>query len=126
MATATCAVDVLLWLRLAYVTVSTAGRQVAWHSPDHLHATYLYTNLNVMLYVRVTTTQKWKYYAICGPKTTPKGPGELSRCSWTVRGSNPGGAEIFRTRSDWPWGPSSLLYIGYRVFPGGKAAEAWR
>ena len=34
--------------------------------------------------------------------------------------------EIFRTRRDWPWGPSSLLYNGYRVFRVGKAAEAWR
>ena len=25
-----------------------------------------------------------------------------------------------------PWGPPSLLYNGYRVFPGGKAAGAWR
>jgi hypothetical protein len=25
-----------------------------------------------------------------------------------------------------PGAPSSLLYIGYRVFPGGKAAVAWR
>jgi len=30
-------------------------------------------------------------------------------------GSNPGGDEIFR-----PWSPSSLLYKGYQVFPGGK------
>ena len=37
---------------------------------------------------------------------------------WTVRGSNPGGGEIFRTCPDRPWGPSSLLYNGYRVFPG--------
>jgi len=21
---------------------------------------------------------------------------------------------------DWPWGPPSLLYNGYRIFPGGK------
>jgi len=28
--------------------------------------------------------------------------------------------EIFRTCSDRPWGPPSLLYNGYRVFPGGK------
>jgi hypothetical protein len=33
--------------------------------------------------------------------------------------------EIFRTRPDRPWGPPSLLYNGYRVFPGGKVAEAW-
>ena len=31
-------------------------------------------------------------------------------------GSNPGGGEVFRTRPDRPWGPSSLLYSGCRVF----------
>jgi hypothetical protein len=36
------------------------------------------------------------------------------------------GGEIFPTRPDRPWGPCSLLYNGYRVFPGGKAAWAWR
>jgi len=45
---------------------------------------------------------------------------------WTVRGLNPGGGEIFPTCPDRPWGPTSLLYNGYRVFPGGKAAGAWR
>ena len=36
-------------------------------------------------------------------------------------GSNPGGwGEIFRTCPDRPRGPPSLLYNGYRVFPGGK------
>jgi hypothetical protein len=45
---------------------------------------------------------------------------------WTVRGSNPGGGEIFRTRPDRPWGPPSPPYNGYRVFPGGKTTEAWR
>ena len=44
---------------------------------------------------------------------------------WTVRGWNPGGGEISRTRPDRPWGPPSLLHNGYRVFPGGKAAGAW-
>ena len=34
--------------------------------------------------------------------------------------------EIFHTRSDWPWGPPSALYNGYRVFPGGNSAGAWR
>ena len=41
---------------------------------------------------------------------------------WTVRGSNPCGGEIFRTRPDRRWIPSSLLYNRYRVFTGGKAA----
>ena len=35
-------------------------------------------------------------------------------------GIDPGGGEIFRTCPDRPWGPPSLLYNGYRVFPGGK------
>jgi hypothetical protein len=33
-------------------------------------------------------------------------------------GLNPGGGEIFRTHPDRPWGPLSLLYDKYRVFPG--------
>ena len=40
--------------------------------------------------------------------------------NWTVRGSNPSGGEIFRTCPDRSWGPPSLLYNGYRVFPGAK------
>ena len=43
---------------------------------------------------------------------------------WTVGGSNLGVVEIFRTRPARPWVPPSLLYSGYRVFPGGKAAGA--
>ena len=42
---------------------------------------------------------------------------------WTVRGSNPGGGEIFRTCPDRPCGPPSLLYNGYRVFPGVKSGQ---
>jgi hypothetical protein len=40
------------------------------------------------------------------------GPGIESRCG-----------EIFRTCPDRPWGPSSLLYKGDRVFPGGKERQ---
>ena len=43
-----------------------------------------------------------------------EGPGIESR--W--------GGEIFRTRPDRPWGPPSLLYNGYRVFPTGKAGRS--
>ena len=39
---------------------------------------------------------------------------------WMVQGSNPGGDEIFRTFPDQPWGPPSLLYNGYWIFPRGK------
>jgi hypothetical protein len=34
--------------------------------------------------------------------------------------------EIFRTCRDRPWGPPIPLYNGHWVFPGGKAAGAWR
>jgi len=44
------------------------------------------------------------------------GPGIESR--W-------GGAEIFCTRPDRPWSPPNLLYNGYRIFAGCKAAGAW-
>jgi hypothetical protein len=41
--------------------------------------------------------------------------------SWTVRGSNSVGGEIFRSRPDRSWG---LVYNGYRVsFPGVKRPE---
>jgi hypothetical protein len=43
------------------------------------------------------------------------GPGIASR--W---------GEIFRTRPDRSWCLPSLLYKGYPVVPGGKAAGAWR
>jgi hypothetical protein len=45
---------------------------------------------------------------------------------WTVRGSNSDVGETFRTHPDRLWGLPSFLYSGYRVFLGGKAAEAWR
>jgi hypothetical protein len=50
-------------------------------------------------------------------------------CSWysdSLRAGRPGEGEIFRTRPDRPLGPPSLLYNGYRVFPGSKMAGAWR
>ena len=53
----------------------------------------------------------------CGPDSSVgmangyglEGPGIESR--W---------GEVFRTCPDRPWGPPSLLYNGYREFPGGK------
>ena len=44
--------------------------------------------------------------------------GIATRYGWMDGGSNPTGGEIFRTPPDRPWGPSRLLYNGYRVsFP---------
>jgi len=58
--------------------------------------------------------------------TIETGPVQFSRYSDWLRAGRSGdrmplgGGEIFRTCPDRPWGPPSLLYKGYRVFPGGK------
>jgi hypothetical protein len=52
--------------------------------------------------------------------------GFTTRYGRTVRGSKPGGGEIFGTRAYRPWGPPSLLYNVHRVFLGVNAAWAWR
>ena len=57
--------------------------------------------------------------------------GEAGRYSDLLRAGRSGdripvGGQIFHTCPYRPWGPPSLLYNGYRVFPGGKAAGAWR
>jgi len=49
-----------------------------------------------------------------------------TRFGLTVRGSNTGGGDIFRTRPERPWVPPSILYSGYRVIPGYKEAGVWR
>ena len=60
----------------------------------------------------------------------PSSPGKLSRYSDSLRAGRSGdhipvGGKIFRTLPDRPWGPLSLLYNGYRVFPGRKEAGTW-
>jgi hypothetical protein len=65
------------------------------------------------------------YWLITLKVTRVRGPGSVAGYSnWlpTGRSGNriPVGGEIFRTFSDRPWGPPSLLHNGYRVFPEGK------
>ena len=55
--------------------------------------------------------------ATCGPGSSV---GIATGYGLDGPGSNPDGGEIFRTCPHRPWAPSSLLYNGYRVFPGGK------
>ena len=44
----------------------------------------------------------------------------------TVRGSNCGGGEIFRTCPDRSLDPPTLLHKGFRVIPGSKEPVPWR
>ena len=55
------------------------------------------------------------YILNCGPGSSVG----IATKGWTVQDRIPVGTE-FSARSDRPWGPSSLLQNGYRVFPGGK------
>jgi hypothetical protein len=67
--------------------------------------------------VHIHVVFKWNKVEWCGPGSSVSiatgygldGPGIESRC----------GGEIFHTCPDRPCGPPSLLYNGYRVFPGG-------
>jgi hypothetical protein len=56
------------------------------------------------------------------------GPGSSVGIATELRAGRSGDripvGEIFRTRPDRPWAPPRLLYNGYRVFSGGKAAGA--
>ena len=101
-----------------------------WKSQISHDKLFLYTPWRHMGYCNYNSTQHWT--GTSGPFYAP--PTTLLpirkflwyfATGWTVRGSNPGGGEIFHTHPDWPWGLPSLLYNGYRVFPGGKAAGAW-
>ena len=56
-------------------------------------------------------------YGHCGPGSVI---GIATGYGLDGRGSNPCGGEIFCTCPDQPWGPPSLLYSGYRLFPGDK------
>jgi len=80
------------------------------------HPVYIYIYIYIAIN-RVETEFKLGLSHTCGPVSVVgiatgyglDGPGIKSRCS-----------EIFRSCPDWPWDPPSLLYNGYRVFPGGK------
>ena len=56
--------------------------------------------------------------------TVSRGPGSVVGIATGYGLDGPGiesrWGEIFRTCPDRPWDPPSLLYNGYRVFPGGK------
>ena len=80
-------------------------------------------NTKCMLYTHVICI--CNYYCYCITAGIGQSVQRLAT-GWTVRGSNPGGDEVFRTRLVRPLGLPRLLYNGYRVLPGGKAVGACR
>jgi hypothetical protein len=80
-----------------------------------LRISLLHLRFNVEFEINIYTY----YLRYCGPGSVVG-----ITTGWTVRGSNPGGGEIFRTCPDWPSGLSSLLYNEYGVLPGVKSGRS--
>jgi hypothetical protein len=63
--------------------------------------------------------------------TDKEGPRKRSRYNDSLRAGRsgdriPAGSRFSALYLERPWGQNSLLYKGYRVFPGDKAAGSWR
>ena len=123
-----CATNVECLCLCSFVFVTPWG----WHISDETCRSflrlewfiyYVYLLLNVTDYKNKHGTYNIKLH------TWWAGTAQLVQrvaTGWTIRGSNPGGDEVFHTRPYWPWGPSSPLYKEYRSNAGGKTAGAWR
>ena len=118
----------------------TCGLAVFIARPPPTFVNYAsYKNYTLIQAVLYTT---YSCFSTCGPRTNPqKNCVALCRkmfwagiaqsvwrlaTGWVVRGSNPGRGQVFRTRPDRRWSSPILTCSGYWVFPGGKAAGAWR
>ena len=84
---------------------------------------------NVMCHILVLTAHHKDFVTVfMRVYTHICGPGYSSRIATRYGLDDPRfeSQRFFRTRPDQPWDPLSLLYNGYRVFPGGEATGAWR
>ena len=93
------------------MNISSPARQqpLSTSSRTELWLTYRFLN-PVFIFNFILESKPFQMFLLCSRLTTGR----------TVRRSNPGGGEIFRTCADRLWGPPSLLYNGYGVFPGVK------
>jgi len=74
-----------------------------------------YITWSFMVYI-YSSHKRTRIAKCCGPGSSVGIATELR--GWKVRDRMPVGTR-FSARPDHPWGPPSLLYNGYRVFPGG-------
>jgi hypothetical protein len=118
------------------VPLRTAGEKYLW-TPNKVKIYYLsLSKLRLELYQNSIqnipihkhtklNSYYWHFY------TSSTWPGQLSRCSDSLRPGRSGdripvGARISAPVQTFPVGPPSFLYNEYRVFPGSKSAGAWR
>jgi hypothetical protein len=92
---------------------------------DHAYAIRKCNCTSIHLYAimeRGGTTSPFKYLSHSQINLGWNRSVSIATEPWVGRSRNriPVGGEIFRACPEWPWGPPSLLYNGYWVFPGGK------
>jgi len=101
----------------SFIKVSWA----TWVQSTPSHIISFYMDFNIILW-SVYVQKKKGGDALCGNLGRDSCRYSDSLRAGRSRDRIPVGGEVLRTRPDRPWGPHSLLYNGYRVFPGGKAA----
>jgi len=110
----------------------TTGSKIPLPNTDQAHDKHLWTTTNNFSQVQLYIPWWWVAYdskhvgvifnfvsfkLLCGPGSSV---GIATAHGLDGPGIEPRWGEIFRTSPDQPWDPHSLLYSGYRVFPGGK------
>jgi hypothetical protein len=99
-----CLPSIVVLLYYRYITVS-----------DNLH-----NFMSFRLFLVMAGSIGTAAISICHLSLSACGPGSEVGIATGYGLDGPGGGEIFRTYPDRSWGPPSLLYNGYRLFPGGK------
>ena len=113
-------------INIRYVNLHAMIRKYRLYQGNKLKITLSDGNMAVRFHrLEKKPMLNYKAQGLCVSLTYLLWAGQRSRYSdcatgWTVRASNTGGGKIYRTCPDRPWDPLSLLYNGYRVFPGGK------
>ena len=97
------------------MNISSPARQ----QPCARHQEHIYDSRTIFwISCSFSTSSSNASHFRCSKLSNPTLLCSLLATDWTVRNSNPAGGEVFRTCAERLWGPPSLLYNGYGVFPG--------